>query len=256
MSRPNPHTRTAMGALALAFATLLAVAILAERGAAQGGGPEVTLRAQPGELNPGRSSTLRGTLSGVTTGADGREVTLLMSEYPYASEAVAGTTTTDADGDYEFTVTPELNTRYRVRFDGGVIDGTATSDPAKVFVFATGDARIRVLQRRGIVKSRWDLFYSPRVQPEYYVGRTVYWYFRKLSQPRLRIVERTKARDTARGFKAQAAWRLPPTRRGYRFEFFPCLPAPARDVGIGNDKPLRCPKNPRARMAGRLAAAR
>lgn len=242
------RSRFATGAaLVTALASALLAGVLVDRGVAQGGEPQITLRAQPGELQPGRSSTLSGRLSGVTTGADGREVTLLASDYPYESESIAGTATTDFEGNYEFTVTPELNTRYRVRFSGGLLDGSATSDPAKVFVFASGDDyRIRVLQRRGIVKARWDLFYSPKVEPEYYVGRPVYWYFRKLSQARFRRVERTTTRDTVRGLKAKVSWRLPPTRRGYRFEFFPCLPAPARDVGVGNDLPLRCPKSVRA----------
>lgn len=225
-------------------------------GAAQGDGPTLTLEASKKQLKPARTTDLSGTLSGAFNGNNGgRTITLLATPYPYGSESVAGTTTTDSDGRFSFPgVDPDLNTRYRVRFAGDLIDAEVRSNIVQIFRFPRGDVDLNVT-RDGYVKARLDFFYSEKVQPEYYVGRRdLHWYFGKSTADRYKRVARVKFEDTARGVGGDVRYRLPRSRKGYRFFFFPCVEAPARDIGVGNDKPNQCPDSFRARSASRSAA--
>ncbi len=185
-------------------------------------------------------------------GNDGRTVQLVASPFPYETSSVVDSATTDANGDFEFMVSPELNTRYRATFDGGILGGTAQSSPEQVFVFPKFDYDLGVTDR-GFAKARFDFFYSEQVQPEYYVGkRKLNWYFRKTSQDRLRRVATTRFEDTAQGVGGDLTYKIPRSRKSYRFEIVVCADAPARDIGTGNDKRLRCPRSFRVR--GREAA--
>jgi hypothetical protein len=67
--------------------------------------------------NPVRILYLRtSVVSGKVTGSDhaGKQVTLQEDPYPFDSFKAKATATTDAGGDYTFTVQPSANTRYRV----------------------------------------------------------------------------------------------------------------------------------------------
>lgn len=78
------------------------------------GGNAVTIASSLARLTFGRATTI----SGQVTGADnaGVEVTLEENPYPYTSEfkATALKTTTNATGNYALSVTPAVNTHYRV----------------------------------------------------------------------------------------------------------------------------------------------
>jgi hypothetical protein len=224
------------------------------RGATQGRRRRFDHHAR-GVKKAAQTTNLSGKLSGVFSGDANKTVTLLASPYPYESESVAGTTTTDSDGNFSFSdVDPDLNTRYRVRFDGDVLDGDATSSTIQIFRFPRGDVDLNVT-RDGYVEARLDFFYSSEVQPEYYVGRRdLHWYFGKTTANSFKRVGRVRFEDTARGVGGDIRFRLPRSRRGYRFRFFPCVEAPARDIGIGNDKPSKCPR--KFDQRGRASAAR
>jgi hypothetical protein len=73
----------------------------------------LTLSASAETVKFGRSVTLAGKLSGPKS--DGKSVTLREDPSPFDSFANAGTATTDAQGEYGFTPTPTVNTRYQTR---------------------------------------------------------------------------------------------------------------------------------------------
>ena len=206
-------------------------------------------------------TTLRGTLSGVSGGSGGRTVTLLASEFPYSTEAPVASTQTSSGGGFSFSVTPELNTRYRATFDGGILVGSATSAVEQVWVYGRaffGDLRVvgRRVQR---ARTSFQLEYSPELEPDPLAGKRAYWYFRKTTRPRFRRVKSTLLRPLkggGGGVYTRVTYRLPRSRRAYRFEFFPCLKAPARDIGLGDTRPGRCPRSFRARAAVPRVGAR
>lgn len=243
-------TRRPLPVAFLVVASLLAGTGLAEPASA--GGQTITLDASKRQLQPRETTDLSGALSDVFSGSGDKPVTLLASPYPYATEEVAGMTTTDADGDFVFPdIDPKLNTRYRASFDGDVIDGDATSETVQIFRFVRGDLDLEVT-RDGFAEARFDFFYSRQVQPEYYVGRRdVNWYFGKTTADRYRRVKRTRFSDTARGVGSDVRYNLPRSRKPYQFFFFPCIEAPARDIGLGNKKPIKCPRSIPARRAAR-----
>lgn len=249
--------------LALAFAALvslvLAAALASPHPASAGDGARLTLEASKKQLRPGQKTDLSGTLSGVFSGNDGKTVTLWATPYPYDEGSPVGTTTTDADGDYSFpNLNPKLNTRYQASFDGDLIDGDANSNTVQIFRFIRGDLDLKVTDD-GFAEARFDFFYSDQVKPEYYAGREdLHWYFGKTTADRFRRVAKVRFRNTARGVGGGIRYRLPRSRNGYNFFLFPCIEAPAADIGIGNKKPIQCPrsfKNTRNRAASVRAYA-
>ena len=239
-------------AFAVAFGACLTFAVAP----AQAEAAAITLEASKRQITPNQTTDLTGTLSDTFSSASGKTVTLLASPYPYEGEEVAGTTTTGPGGSFSFPDTdPPFNTRYRVSFDGDILDGDATSSAVQIFRFIKDDYDLKVT-RDGFADARLDLFYPPEVQPEYYVGRKdVYWYFGKTTQDRYKRVDRTRFFDTDRGVATDIRYRLPRSRKPYRFFFFPCVEAPAADIGLGNDKPVRCPDSFKARSARAAAPA-
>jgi hypothetical protein len=73
--------------------------------------PTITIAAVPAAIRFGGSSTISGQL---TNAPAGTTVTLQQSPHPFSAFTDLATATTDAAGNYSFTVTPGLNTRYRV----------------------------------------------------------------------------------------------------------------------------------------------
>jgi hypothetical protein len=100
------------------------------------GGPnQVSIAASPEALTFGRSTRISGKVKGQDSG--GKTVTLEENPYPYSGSYLPTglTTTTDANGDYAFTVSPDENTRYRV-----VVNSAPPSTSAAVTV----TVRVRV----------------------------------------------------------------------------------------------------------------
>ncbi|MDX6588355.1 MAG: hypothetical protein QOI31_2828 [Solirubrobacterales bacterium] len=213
-------------------------------------GASITLEASKTELKPNQTTDLSGTLSDTLSSTSGKTITLYATPYPYETEEVAGTTTTTQGGTFSFQdVDPAINTRYRVAFDGDVLDGDATSGNVQIYRFIRDDYDLDVT-RDGYAEARIDLLYPPEVQPEYYVGRKdVFWYFGKTTQNRYKRVDRTRFFDTSAGVASDVRFRLPRSRKAYRFFFFPCVEAPAEDIGLGNEEPVTCPGSIKARSA-------
>ena len=239
---------------ALAAAIFACAAFALSVSSARAEAAAITLEASKSELNPGKTTDLSGTLSDTFSSPGGKVVTLVSSAYPYEDEGAVSTTTTGDDGSFSFpNVDPALNTRYRVDFDGDILDGDASSDDVQIYRFIRSDYELDVT-RDGYAKARIDLLYSPEVQPEYYVGRKdVFWYFGKTTQDRYKRVDRTRFFDTDRGVASDIRYRLPRSRKAYNFFFFPCVEAPARDIGLGNEEPVRCPDSIPARAARSVA---
>jgi hypothetical protein len=218
--------------------------------AAHAGGPSVTLEASKKRLRPPKTTDLSGTLTGVFSGDSGKTVTLYESPYPYEDEEVVTSTTTGQGGAFSFPgLAPELNTRYRVAFDGEVLDGDASSTPAQVYVFARFAVDVLPTARPSAILATFDATYSPEIQPEFLIGRPVYWYFRKTTQKSYKRVEKSRWRDTSSGAHAQATIKLPRSRKAYRYFIGACTEVEKEDVGIGPPIEVNCPQRRKVRSA-------
>ena len=101
-----------------------------------GPNPDLTIAAGTNPVPFGKTTTISGRLRG----SDNASKTIELGENPFPFRdndpfKPVGTATTDANGDYSFTVTPELNTNYRTR--------TMNVDPAQV----SGPVFVRVKMR-------------------------------------------------------------------------------------------------------------
>ncbi len=124
----------AMTALAAFTAPLIATA--QKPGKQPGPNPDLTISAEPNVVPFGRTTTISGRLRGADNA--GKTIELGENPFPFRDNdpfKSVGTTTTDANGDYSFQVTPELNTNYRTR--------TTDADPEQV----SGPVFVRVRMR-------------------------------------------------------------------------------------------------------------
>jgi hypothetical protein len=83
-----------------------------------GGKGDPTIRATPNPVTFGRTTVVSGRLKGPDN--SGKAVTLEALAYPFPTYGLPVTTvgTTDANGDYSFTLRPRSHTRYRVLVEG------------------------------------------------------------------------------------------------------------------------------------------
>jgi len=106
-----------------------------------GPNPDLTISADPNVIAFGKTTTISGRLRG----QDNANKTIELGENPFPFRdndrfKPVGTATTDANGDYSFQVTPELNTNYRVR----------TTDAATEEVSAPAFVRVRMRISRSV----------------------------------------------------------------------------------------------------------
>ena len=96
-----------------------------EPGHQQGGPGNLTIDATPDTVRFGRAVVLSGKLTGANNEA--KPVIVEQDPFPYDTFIAAGTVTTNATGDWTFTHSPTVNTRYRARAgateSGGVTVG-------------------------------------------------------------------------------------------------------------------------------------
>ncbi len=128
-----------------------------------GPNPDLTISAEPKTVPFGRTTTISGRLRG---GPDNASKTIELGENPYPFREndrfkSVGTTTTDANGDYSFQVTPELNTNYRTR--------TTDVDPEEVSGPVFVRVRMRITRRvDDRTPERGDMVtFSGKVVPEH-----------------------------------------------------------------------------------------
>ncbi len=96
---------------------LVVIAALAGTGAyAAKPSKKITASASPNPVVFGQATVISGKLTG--PGHAGKTVRLNADPFPFGSFSNDGTTTTDAQGDYSFTRTPTVNTRYQVSQGG------------------------------------------------------------------------------------------------------------------------------------------
>ena len=96
----------------------------------------LTLSASAETVKFGRSVTLSGKLTGPKN--DGKNVTLREDPSPFDSFDNVGTATTNAQGDYAFTRTPTVNTRYQAR-EGGEESEVITVTVRPAITLRVGD---------------------------------------------------------------------------------------------------------------------
>ena len=133
--------RTLIAAVAAVATVALTVPLLASAAKKPPKNPttpnaNLTIAADPNPVPFGKTTTITGKLHG----ADAGNKTIELGENPYPIDAndkfkPVATTQTDANGDYSFTVTPELNSNYRVR--------TKNVDPEQI----SGAVFVRVKMR-------------------------------------------------------------------------------------------------------------
>lgn len=236
------------------LAALAVVAAAPSRSSGGGGGEEIGIQVKnTGLLYKGkRRPRFKGHLRSHPAGVAFQQVQLKASLYPYNREKVIATDTTDLGGNYSFSARPSFNTRYRVVAAGYP---SIASVRRQVWVYARGGFSLEISQARPIARARMFIRYSPKVHPGF-AGKRLYWYFRKLAKSRFKVVETTRVKHGGPGrVEGQARLRLPPSRRGYRFQVLYCFEAPGRDAGVGNDKPLQCPRSFRIRRSSEAARA-
>ena len=98
--------------------TIAAVAVLAMPAALSAQGQPKNLQIGPNsaEVKFGGTATLSGKLTGQNN--SGRSVTVERDPFPFGTFETAGTTQTNASGDWSFADRPTVNTRYRARSEG------------------------------------------------------------------------------------------------------------------------------------------
>jgi hypothetical protein len=147
----------------------------------------LTISAAPNPVLFGRSVTISGRLRGNDNG--GKTIELQHDPYPFATEynpKPTATTTTQADGDYSFTVRPEVRTNYRTV---AKIEPEARSDNQTVGVKVRITRRVSDnTPRRGQVVT-----FTGTVTPAH-DGRTVYIQ-RRRSTGSWRTVATTRLKD-------------------------------------------------------------
>lgn len=114
-----------MKRILIAVAVLVAAAVPVAQ-AAKPAPKNVTIGATPTTIKFGNSATLSGKLTGSNNA--NRPVTIDQDPFPVDTFAPAGTTTTNAGGEWTFGVKPTANTRYRAR------SGNADSKTVDVLV--------------------------------------------------------------------------------------------------------------------------
>jgi hypothetical protein len=114
-SRLSARFKDGMARLRWQLVTLLAaLGALPALAAAQQNQPgNLTLSASADNVRFGQSVTLSGKLTGPNN--DGRNVTLREDPFPFDAFDNVGNATTGPTGDYAFTRTPTVNTRYQAR---------------------------------------------------------------------------------------------------------------------------------------------
>jgi hypothetical protein len=100
-----------VGVVALALVPAASAAPKPPKAPAPTGNP--TLLAAPNPVVAGRILTLSGNLSGAKN--SGKAVNLFADGFPYDTFVKVGSATTNANGDYQLTLKPTLNTRYQAR---------------------------------------------------------------------------------------------------------------------------------------------
>ncbi len=138
-------------------------------------------------------------------------MTLEANPYPFRRWTQVATTVTAPDGTYSFAVTPDRNTRYRVRSSGQTVRTQVLVDElVATDVKALPLGRMRVTVRSAHPGNlRWG-------------GRQAYWFVAEGAQRRFNRVARTRTHQRAGVTRASAVFRV----AAGRFRFLVCFAAP------------------------------
>jgi hypothetical protein len=114
--QPGTHRATAFRFfLIVLFSAALCVvpsAAFAAKPPANNNG-QLSIAATPKQVTAGRAVAITGKLKGTSNAGQG--IVIQTNPFPFAGYVSGGTTSTDATGNYRFSATPTLNTRYRVQ---------------------------------------------------------------------------------------------------------------------------------------------
>ncbi len=162
-------------------AVLVALA-LAAPSVASAQQPVITLTPSAALVQSGTKITLSGQASDAPAGS---EVVLAQAPYPFASFSQLATATPDQSGDFSFSVSPELDTRYRVTIAGSsALASTEVDVTDRIVVHVKtlplGRASVSVL------------VYHPRGLP--WGGRRVWWSFAQRYRGRFKSAPHTTTR--------------------------------------------------------------
>ena len=212
--------------------------------------PRLTAKLTKQDLRLGSATVVKGRLTDGPAGDAAQPLTVYAKPYPYKSESVAGTATTDASGSYSLKVRPRWNTRYVVRLDADPTIESAKEPIAWVYPKRAGT--VAKFIRPGLASGRMILQVDPN-HPFRFQGRTLFFYFRKKSSNRFDRVARTKTRLRGPGdVTGYAKFKIP--RGNYTFLVSWCFDPGRGDFGVGRPVRQRCPrKGYRAGGRGKVA---
>jgi hypothetical protein len=149
--------------VAVACAVLVALAIVPSGALAQQ--PAITLQSSVQQVLSGSSLTLSGQVADAPAGS---QVVLAQAPYPYTSASPVTSATPDANGNFSFAVTPDIDTSYQVTLAG-------TSAQATVQIEVTDKVVVRVKALRlGRARVRILVYHPSELQ---WNGQAVQWWF-------------------------------------------------------------------------------
>lgn len=249
MTTASPRTRFLAASLVLVLALFAALALGSR---ADAGGATISAQVSKKTIRWQKSTQISGQLDNAAPTDAGRPVELWARRFPYNQSRLVDTTTTDVNGDYAFTASPALNTRYWVTLAD---EPSVSSVTRRVYVLPLGGLRLEVRQRRGIVLPTLKLRYSTKLTLRLH-RRKLFFYFRKTGQDRFRTVDTGRTRKPGPGrLLGKGRFRIPTNKR-YRFVVVSCFDVPRRDFGLG--RPVdskRCPRDGFPARRGKAAAA-
>jgi hypothetical protein len=144
-------------------------------------------------LYGGKSTKIVGHLSASPN--SGQKVELQQKPYPYtAAFKKKATKSTDANGNYSFTVKPDRNTRYRVML---VSDGTVSGERS---VYVNGVTKWKLKFKKGsrTIRVSFNYTFSPQLDTSIFTGVPLRWYF-KVSGQKAKRVRTSKTKRLAQG---------------------------------------------------------
>jgi hypothetical protein len=243
-------------------AAICLTAVIGTASASAGGlvSAEITAQVSKRNIFFDRSTKVSGELTtsatiGFPPTPAGRTVTLYEKRYPYASETTLGTTTTAADGSYEFTgLEPGFNAYYRVAVTQ---PASATSEDVPVWVYPRAHfPKVRFIGPRRVA-THFTVDFSPEF-PVDLGGRKITWYFLKGGHHRYNRIEHSTTHQPRPGLATGKTRFHIPDGRYRRFYVYWCFEVTdvGEDTGMGKPPTNEpCPKHFRVRGHTRSKAA-
>ncbi|MEA2438643.1 MAG: hypothetical protein QOH76_67 [Thermoleophilaceae bacterium] len=216
-----------------AFGAALAASLLLIAVPSASAAPRISVQVKR-TINFGGSAKLTGTLAGLVKNS-GVRVQLQERLYPYNGpfETVASKNT-GAKGRFAFRVSPDRNSRYRVR----AATGSPTSRQAPVYVNGIPLTFIKTKKGSSTITARMTFEFSPLLSTTPFTNLKLRWYYKPKSSKSFRRVKTTRTKRVRAGkIGGSMKYKLPAATANQKFTIAWCFrPHKHGDVGIGDPK--------------------